>query len=55
MAGWCTGIAAIFPHCFVDYPNQRAGAALLLFTLLAAADCSTAESPHEIRTLLRAE
>jgi O-antigen ligase len=49
--GWGTGIAAIFLHCLVDYPIQRTGVALVLFTLLAAVAVSTPEGPVEVRTL----
>jgi O-antigen ligase len=48
-AGWGAGITAIFLHCFVDYPIQRTGVVLVLFTLLAAAASSTPEGPVEIR------
>ncbi len=34
--GWGIGIAAIFVHCLVDYPIQRAGVALVMFAMLAA-------------------
>jgi O-antigen ligase len=49
-AGWGAGIAAIFLHCFVDYPIQRTGVALVLFTLLAAVAVSTPDGPVEIRS-----
>ncbi len=35
-SGWGTGVAAIFLHCFVDYPIQRTPAALVMMILLAA-------------------
>jgi O-antigen ligase len=34
--GWGIGIVAIFIHCLVDYPIQRAGVALVMFAMLAA-------------------
>ena len=34
--GWGTGVAAIFLHCFVDYPIQRPAVALIFFVLLGA-------------------
>ena len=34
--GWGTGVAVVFLHCFVDYPIQRIGVAIVFFSLLAA-------------------
>jgi O-antigen ligase len=34
--GWGLGVAAVFAHCLVDYPIQRTGVALVLFTMMAA-------------------
>jgi O-antigen ligase len=39
--GWGIGIAAIFVHCLVDYPIQRAGVALVMFAMLAAVASDT--------------
>jgi O-antigen ligase len=35
-SGWGAGVAAIFLHCFVDYPIQRPAVALIFFALLGA-------------------
>jgi hypothetical protein len=35
-SGWGAGIAAVFLHCFVDYPVQRLPVALTLFAVVAA-------------------
>jgi O-antigen ligase len=34
--GWGLGVPIVFVHCFVDYPIQRPGVAVLFFLLLAA-------------------
>jgi len=34
--GWGLGVAAVFVHCFVDYPIQRMGVGLVMFTMMAA-------------------
>jgi O-antigen ligase len=33
---WGLGVAAVFVHCSVDYPIQRTGVALVMFTMMAA-------------------
>jgi O-antigen ligase len=33
---WGLGVAAVFVHCFVDYPIQRIGVALVMFTMMGA-------------------
>jgi O-antigen ligase len=35
-AGWGIGVAAVFLQCFVDYPIQRMGVAIVFFSLIAA-------------------
>jgi hypothetical protein len=39
--GWGIGVVAIFVHCLVDYPIQRAGVALVMFAMLAAVASET--------------
>jgi O-antigen ligase len=34
--GWGLGVTAVFVHCLVDYPIQRIGVSMVLFTMLAA-------------------
>jgi len=34
--GWGLGVTAVFLHCLVDYPIQRTGVALVMFTMLGA-------------------
>jgi O-antigen ligase len=34
--GWGLGVFAVFVHCLVDYPIQRAGVAMTMFVMLAA-------------------
>jgi len=34
--GWGLGVAAVFVHCLVDYPIQRMGVGLVMFTMMAA-------------------
>jgi hypothetical protein len=45
-AGWGTGICAVFLQCFVDYPIQRMGVAVIFFTLLAALTYGDEGSPR---------
>jgi O-antigen ligase len=33
---WGLGVTAVFVHCLVDYPIQRAGVALVMFSIMAA-------------------
>jgi O-antigen ligase len=35
-SGWGLGVPMIFLHCFVDYPIQRPGVAIVFFLMLAA-------------------
>jgi O-antigen ligase len=35
-SGWGCGVAAVFLHCFVDYPLQRPAVAVVFFSILAA-------------------
>ena len=35
-AGWGLGVPIVFLHCFVDYPIQRPGVAIVFFVMLAA-------------------
>jgi O-antigen ligase len=41
--GWGIGIVAIFLHCLVDYPIQRAGVALVMFAMLAGVASAAGE------------
>jgi hypothetical protein len=51
--GWGLGIAAVFVHCLVDYPIQRAGVALVMFAMLAAvASAAGEDSGREDEALL---
>ncbi len=45
--GWGAGLAVVFLHCFVDYPIQRMGVAIVFFSLLGAV--STAERSPRMR------
>jgi O-antigen ligase len=53
---WGIGVVAIFVHCLVDYPIQRAGVALVMFSMLAAvasAGATKGADAAEHRTPLR--
>jgi O-antigen ligase len=47
--GWGVGVPVVFLQCFVDYPIQRMGVAIVFFTLVAAIayPASQDESPPE--------
>jgi hypothetical protein len=34
--GWGLGLIVVFLQCFVDYPIQRMGVAVIFFTMIAA-------------------
>jgi O-antigen ligase len=38
---WGTGLIAIFLQCFVDYPIQRIGVAIVFFTILGGVSLTT--------------
>jgi O-antigen ligase len=43
-SGWGAGVAAIFLHCTVDYPIERASVALVMFIMMAAVAARSDES-----------
>jgi hypothetical protein len=43
--GWGIGVVFVFLQCFVDYPIQRMGVAIVFFTLIAAIACPDERKP----------
>ena len=52
--GWGIGIALVFLQCFVDYPIQRMGVAIVFFTLIAAIAPANEQSDCGRRVHVRA-
>ena len=53
---WGSGLIAVFLHCFVDYPIQRVGVAIVFFTVLGAvsvAGAGQSESRKEAQASTR--
>ena len=45
--GWGLGVPIVFLHCFVDYPIQRPGVAVLFFLLLAGLESGGTPAPAQ--------
>jgi len=46
--GWGLGVAAVFVHCLVDYPIQRMGVGLVMFTMMAAMASGQADNSKPV-------